>query len=238
MEAVVVDAVALGDTQHMQPLVYICGRIAGFGEDQSVMLAAEHGGLSVDGKAAGIGAEPPHTEADAAAVGLVDLVEQIIQSRMIFAPLVVCLAQRNGHGCRAVFVCCQLRLKQGDAVLLIVLHDAAGGSKACGGCAVELHGKGDVFVLRVRICLDVIHIDIREHFQRHLTGDAVPVGLGVRRGEVTAFGGIAGVLHQNQNFHQRFCYISGDVIDMGCAQTVTAADTLAVDPEGGHPGAF
>ena len=82
---------------------------------------------------------------------------------------------------------------------------------------MELHGKGDVFVFRVGVCLDMIYIDLREHFQGHLPGDAVPVGLGVRRGEVSAFGGIAGVLHQHQNLHQRLGHKIGDVIDVGRA---------------------
>ena len=238
VEAVVVDAVAFGDAQHPQPLVHICGSVAGFREDQSVVFAAEHGGLAVDRELAAVSTELPHAEADIAAVRLVDVVDQIIHGRVIFAPRIVRLVQRDRHRSHAVFVRRQLCLKQRNAVFLVILHDAAGGGKACRRCPMKLHGEGDIFFRRIRIRLHMVRIDIRKRFQRHLTGDAVPVGLGVRRGEVAALGGIAGVLHQHQNLHQRLCHIGGDVIDVRRAQTVTAAHPPAVDPEGRHAGTF
>ena len=202
------------------------------------MLATEHGGLSVDGKAHTIRAELPHTEAEITAILLVDAVGEAVQSRVKFAPLVVRLLQGNRHRSHTAGISCQLRLERGNAVLLIVLHNAALCRKRSGLCPVELHGQSDLPPLRIGIRLHMIRIDLRKHLQRHAAGDAVPVGLGVRRGEMSALGGIAGVFHTDHDLHQRFRHICRNLIDVGRAQAVAAAHTPAVDPQRGNTGAL
>ena len=75
------------------------------------------------------------------------------------------------------------------------------------------------------------------HRQADFTGDAVPVALGVRAGQVAAAGGVVGVVHADDEGVDALRQPRQEV-QMGCAEGASAGNLLAVQPQGGLAGAL
>ncbi len=106
------------------------------------------------------------------------------------------------------------------------------------GSPPEHAPQGDAFVGCIRICLQIRQMHRRKHRQRDLSGDAVPVGLGVRRGHMPALGGVVRVADADGDGDRGGILQRRQPVAVGGGQTVTAAQFCAVDPQPGHAGTF